>query len=126
MNTSIIRYILGHIIKLEGFFMLLPCVIAIIFNEKELFTYLAIAVVCILLGSVLTLKKAKDNVFYLKEGCIATSLSWILLSFFGALPFVLTGEIPHFTDAMFETVSGFTTTGASILSDVEALSHILK
>ena len=123
MNTSIIRYILGHIIKLEGFFMLLPCVIAIIFNEKELFTYLAIAVVCILLGSVLTLKKAKDNVFYLKEGCITTSLSWILLSFFGALPFVLTGEIPHFTNAMFETVSGFTTTGASILSDVESLSH---
>lgn len=123
MNTSIIRYILGHIIKLEGFFMLLPCVIAIIFNEKELFTYLAIAVACILLGSFLTLKKAKDSVFYLKEGCIATSLSWILLSFFGALPFILTGEIPHFTDAMFETVSGFTTTGASILSDVEALSH---
>ncbi len=123
MNTSIIRYILGHIIKLEGFFMLLPCVIAIIFNEKELFTYLATAVACILLGSLLTFKKAKDNVFYLKEGCIATSLSWILLSFFGALPFILTGEIPHFTDAMFETVSGFTTTGASILSDVEALSH---
>ncbi|MBQ3558557.1 MAG: TrkH family potassium uptake protein [Agathobacter sp.] len=123
MNTSIIRYILGHIIKLEGFFMLLPCVIAIIFHEKELFTYLAMAVVCILLGSLLTIKKARDNVFYLKEGCIATALSWIILSFFGALPFYFTGEIPHFTDALFETVSGFTTTGASILSDVEALSH---
>ena len=123
MNTSIIRYILGHIIKLEGFFMLLPCVIAIIFHEKELFTYLAMAVACILLGSLLTIKKAKDNVFYLKEGCIATALSWILLSFFGSLPFVITGEIPHFTDAMFETISGFTTTGASILTDVEALSH---
>lgn len=123
MNVSIIRYILGHIIKLEGFFMLLPCVIALIFHEKELFTYLAMAVVCILLGSLLTLKKAKDTVFYLKEGCIATALSWIILSFFGAIPFVITGEIPHFTDAMFETVSGFTTTGASILNDVEALSH---
>lgn len=123
MNVSIIRYILGHIIKLEGFFMLLPCVIAIVFHEKELFTYLAMAVVCILLGSLLTLKKAKDTVFYLKEGCIATALSWIILSFFGALPFLITGEIPHFTDALFETVSGFTTTGASILSDVEALSH---
>ena len=123
MNTSIIRYILGHIIKLEGIFLLLPCVIAIIFNEKELFVYLAMSVVCILLGSLLTFKKAKDNIFYLKEGCIATALSWILLSFFGALPFILTGEIPHFTDAMFETVSGFTTTGASILTDVEALSH---
>ncbi len=123
MNTSIIRYILGHIIKLEGFFMLLPCVIAIIFNEKQLFTYLAISVVCILLGSLLTMKKAKDFVFYLKEGCVATVLSWVILSFFGALPFYITGEIPHFTDALFETVSGFTTTGASILSDVEALSH---
>lgn len=123
MNVSIIRYILGHIIKIEGFLMLLPCVIALIFHEKELFTYLAMAVACILLGSLLTLKKAKDTVFYLKEGCIATALSWIFLSFFGSLPFVLTGEIPHFTDAMFETVSGFTTTGASILNNVEALSH---
>ena len=123
MNTSIIRYIIGHIIKLEGFFMLLPCVIAIVFHEKELFTYLAVAITCILLGSLITYKKAKDTIFYLKEGCVATALSWFVLSFFGALPFVITGEIPSFTDAMFETVSGFTTTGASILSDVEALSH---
>ena len=123
MNVSIIRYILGHIIKLEGFFMLLPCVIAILFHEKELFTYLAMSAICILLGSLLTLKKAKDTVFYLKEGCVATVLSWIFLSFFGALPFIITGEIPHFTDAIFETVSGFTTTGASILNDIEALSH---
>ena len=123
MNVSIIRYILGHIIKLEGFFMLLPCIIALIFHEKELFTYLAMSAVCILLGSLLTLKKAKDTVFYLKEGCIATVLSWVFLSFFGALPFVITGEIPHFTNAMFETVSGFTTTGASILTNVEALSY---
>lgn len=123
MNTSIIRYILGHIIKLEGLFLLLPCVIALIYGEEEISSYLLIAGICLLLGCLLTLKKAKDNVFYLKEGCIATVLSWLALSFFGALPFVLTGEIPHFTDAMFETVSGFTTTGASILSDVEALSH---
>ena len=61
--------------------------------------------------------------FYLKEGCITTSLSWILLSFFGCLPFYLSKEIPSFTDALFETISGFTTTGASILNDVEALSH---
>ncbi len=123
MNTSIIRYILGHIIKLEGFFMLLPCVIALIFQEKELFSYLFMASLCILVGTLLTFKKAKNTVFYLKEGCIATVLSWTMLSFFGALPFVLTGEIPHFTDAMFETMSGFTTTGASILTDIEALSH---
>jgi hypothetical protein len=66
MNVSIIRYILGHIIKLEGFFMLLPCTIALVFHEKELFTYLAMSVVCILLGSLLTFKKAKDTVFSIK------------------------------------------------------------
>ncbi len=123
MNSSIIRYILGHIIKLEGIFLLLPCIISIIFWEKEIGTYLLMAGICLLLGSLLTLKKAENTVFYLKEGCITTVLSWVFLSFFGSLPFVLTGEIPSFTDAMFETVSGFTTTGASILSDVEALSH---
>lgn len=123
MNTSIIRYILGHIIKIEGFLMLLPCVIALIFQEKELFTYLAVATLCILLGSLMTFKKAKDSVFYLKEGCIATVLSWTFLSLLGALPFMITGEIPSFTNAIFETVSGFTTTGASILTNVEALSY---
>ena len=68
-------------------------------------------------------KKPANNVFYLKEGCVTTALSWIFLSFFGCLPFVFTGEIPFLPDALFETISGFTTTGASILSDVEALSH---
>ncbi len=123
MNSSIIRYILGYILKLEGIFLLLPCVIALIYKEKQIGTYLFVAGICLLLGSLMTLKKAKNSIFYLKEGCVATVLSWTILSFFGALPFVLTGEIPSFTDAMFETVSGFTTTGASILSDVEALSH---
>ena len=61
--------------------------------------------------------------FYLKEGCVVTALSWILISVVGAIPFMLTGEIPNFIDAMFETSSGFTTTGASIFKDVEALSH---
>lgn len=123
MNSSMIRYILGHIIKLEGFFLFLPCVIALIYKENEGFIYLAISIVCILFGILLSYKKPSNTVFYLKEGCIATSLSWITLSIFGALPFLLTGEISSFTDAMFETISGFTTTGASILNDVEALSH---
>ena len=66
----------------------------------------------------------ENTVFYLKEGCVSTALSWILLSIIGCLPFVFTGEIPSFVDAFFETASGFTTTGASILADVEALSHV--
>ena len=123
MNSSMIRYILGNVIKLEGLFLLLPCVISLIYQEKEGGVYACLAAVCVTLGMLLTRKKPENTVFYLKEGCIATSLSWIVLSLFGCIPFIVTGEIPNFTDAMFETMSGFTTTGASILSDVEALSH---
>lgn len=103
--------------------MLLPCLTALIYKESQGFMYLAVAAVCVLIGQLMSFRKPTNTVFYLKEGCVATSLSWILMSIFGALPFVLTGEIPSFTDALFETISGFTTTGASILSDVEALSH---
>ena len=123
MNGSIIRYILGQVLKVEAVLFLLPCVTAIIYREPEGFAYLAVAVIELLCGILMTLKKPKNNVFYLKEGCVTTSLCWILISIFGALPFVLTGEIPSFTDALFETISGFTTTGASILNDVEALSY---
>ncbi len=123
MNRSVIRYILGSILKTEAVLMLLPCIVAVIYREFEGVYYLITLAICGLLGVIMTYKKPKDFVFYLKEGCVATSLSWILLSFFGCLPFILTGEIPAFEDALFETISGFTTTGASILSDVEALSH---
>ena len=123
MNFSMILYILGQILKIESAFMLLPCLTAVIYKEDEGFVYLAVATIAALLGWLMTVRKPKENVFYLKEGCVATALGWILLSFIGALPFFITGEIPFFTDALFETVSGFTTTGASILSDVEALTH---
>ena len=103
--------------------MLLPCLVAVFYQEKEGLWYLPVAAGSLVLGVLMSLRKPKNSVFYLKEGCIATALSWIFLCVFGAIPFCLTGEIPSFTDALFETVSGFTTTGASILSDVEALSH---
>lgn len=123
MNHSIIRFILGYVLKIEALLMLLPCLIAVIYQEKEGFSFVLVAFLCFLLGTAMSWKKPESNIFYLKEGCIATSLSWIFLSFFGALPFWIVKEIPRFEDALFETVSGFTTTGASILSDVEALSH---
>ena len=123
MNSSLVRYILGHILKIEGLLLLLPCLTALIYKETEGFVYLAVAILCLLLGLLVTLKKPKNFVFYQKEGCIATALSWIVMSIFGCLPFIFTKEIPSFVDALFETVSGFTTTGGSILSDVEALSH---
>ena len=123
MNTSIIRYILGQVLRVEGLFLLLPCLVSVIYRESSGFAFLSTSILCLLLGTLMTLKKPSSHTFYLKEGCITTALSWIVLSIFGALPFCISGEIPSFTDAMFETVSGFTTTGASILSDVEAMSH---
>lgn len=123
MNLSIIRYILGHVLRIEGLLMLLPCVVSICYQESEGTAYLLIGLATIFIGHLLQREKTENQVFYLKEGCVTTALSWIFMSFFGSLPFIATGEIPNFTDAMFETVSGFTTTGSSILSNVEALSH---
>lgn len=123
MNNSMIRYILGHVLKLEAVFLLLPSFVALLYREPQGRYFLMTMGICLILGFAMTVRKPKSNVFYLKEGCISTALSWIFLSFFGSLPFWLSGEIPDFTNALFETVSGFTTTGASILSDVESLSY---
>ena len=125
MNTSIVRRVLGWLLALEGAFMLLPFVVGLIYREDNTWYFLGVGLAAVLLGLALAYKKAVSTVFYMREGCIATALGWIELSFFGCLPFYLSGEIPRFTDAMFETVSGFTTTGASILSDVESLSHCM-
>jgi trk system potassium uptake protein TrkH len=123
MNRSIILYILGYVIMLEGILMLLPCLVALIYQEQEGIYYLAVAIFSMLLGLIITRRKPKHNVFYLKEGCVTTAFSWIALSLFGCMPVYLSGDIPSFTDALFEIISGFTTTGATILGDVEVLSH---
>ncbi|MBE5847507.1 MAG: TrkH family potassium uptake protein [Lachnospiraceae bacterium] len=123
MNNTMIRFILGQILRVEAALLLLPCVTSLIYREAQGQMYLFVAALCLVSGLLMTTRKPKNTVFYLKEGCVATALSWIFLSLFGCLPFVLTGEIPSFTDALFETVSGFTTTGTSILPDIEALSH---
>lgn len=122
MNRSIIRYIVACVLSFEGLFLLLPTIVGFIYGEKQAFTYLAVAAGCGLLGTLGRLKKPKSNVFYSKEGFASVSLCWIVLSLAGALPFFITGEIPSYIDALFETISGFTTTGSSILSNVEALS----
>lgn len=123
MNRRMILYILGYVMKIEAALLLLPCLVAVIYQEKQGFGFLAASVLCAVFGFGATWKKPKSSVFYLKEGCIITSFSWIFMSIFGALPFVINGDIPSFTDALFETISGFTTTGASILSNVEGLSY---
>ena len=125
MNLSIIRYILGRVLQFLGVFLLLPVIVSLIYREfnNTGLIFLAVAAVSFILCTVSSFFKPKNNAFYAREGFVTVSLSWILLSFVGAVPFVLTGEIPHIIDAVFETVSGFTTTGASILSDVEAMSQ---
>lgn len=123
MNYSILKYILGYVLKIEAAFMLLPCVTSLIYHEKEGRYFFLVSCVCMLLGALMTYRKPKNTVFYLKEGCLATSLSWIILSLFGAIPFWISGEIPQWENALFETISGFTTTGATVLSNVEGLSH---
>lgn len=123
MNKSVIRFLLGKVLKTEAVLMVLPCLVSLIYRESEGIYYLLTLALCFLLGFLLCLKRPASSVFYLKEGCITTALSWIFLSLFGALPFFLSREIPFYLDALFETISGFTTTGASILTDVESLSH---
>lgn len=123
MNISIVLYILGWIMSFEAIMMLVPCLTALYFQEVQGFSYLFVMIIEGAIGYSLIRKKPTKTRFYTKEGFVAVSLCWIVMSFFGALPFVFSGEIPSLIDAMFETVSGFTTTGASILSDVESLSN---
>ena len=122
MNYSMIFYILCSVLTFEGFFLLAPCIVALCYGEKQGLLYFAVAAVCIIIGGFARIRKPKNKVFFSKEGFVTVSLSWIVISLVGALPFYFTGEIPSYADALFETISGFTTTGASILSDVEALS----
>lgn len=125
MNRAMIRYVLGGVLKIEGVLLLLPCIISLIYKEQSGIWFLYTSLGSFLLGFLFSFRKPKDYVFYLKEGCVCTSCSWFLLSVVGCLPFYISGEIPSFTDALFETISGFTTTGASILTDIEALSKCM-
>jgi len=123
MNHSAIRGILGVVLKFEAAFLMVPCIAALIYGEKQGIWFFAVAVGCFITGWLLARGYRNDREFFSKEGFTIVALSWIVMSVAGALPFTLSGEIPNYIDALFETVSGFTTTGASILLDVEALSH---
>ncbi len=123
MNFSSIFYIIGAVLRVEGVLMLLPVVVGLVYGEKETWSFLAVAAVAFLVGAALCFRRKKKSDFYSREGFVAVALSWIVISLFGCSPFVISGDIPDFVNAFFETVSGFTTTGSSILRDVEALSH---
>ena len=125
MNFPMIIYILGWILNFEAFFLIIPLVASIGYGENTLFPLLLTIGICIVIGLPITLRKPKESTLHSRDGYVIVSLSWIVLSAFGALPFVFSGAIPNYIDALFETVSGFTTTGATILSDVEAVPKSL-
>ena len=123
MNIKMLIYILGKVLLIEGMLMLLPAVCGLFYSENQVIVYFILAAVYMGAGYLISLKKPGNMTIFIKDGCVATALSWLVLSICGCIPFIITKEIPSFTDAMFETASGFSTTGASILTNVEAMSH---
>lgn len=123
MNFSVIQYILGTVLCVEGVFLLAPVAVAAFYAERAGFYYILTAVLCFGAGLALRLRHPKSKVFYSREGFVAVTFSWVLLSMAGAVPMRLTGEYATYIDALFDTISGFTTTGASVLSSVEELSR---
>lgn len=123
MNYRMVSYIIGQIVRVEGVLMLPPLVVSLIYGEDAFAAFLLPAVISVIVGTLLTIRKPSNTDIFAKEGFVTVGLSWIVLSLIGALPFVIDGCIPSFVDAFFETVSGFTTTGASILTEVESLGR---
>ena len=121
MNTKMIRYILAKMLGVEAILLLLPALVSLIYGEFSGVYFLIPSGILIVIYLLVGMKKPEKRTIYGKEGMVIVASAWILWSLFGALPFTLSGSIPSYLDAFFETVSGFTTTGSSILTDVEAL-----
>ena len=116
-----IVYILGKMMGVEGLLLLIPALVSLIYHEKSVISFLIVAAILLVIYMVFGRKLPASKQIYGKEGFVIVGLAWILWSAFGALPFVISGSIPHYIDALFETISGFTTTGSTILADIEAL-----
>ena len=125
MNYSIVFYIIGWILNLEAAFMSLGCITALIYGEKAGWSFVVSILLCLVIGLPLTVRKPSSHIFYLRESFVSTALGWIALSCMGALPFLFSGVLHNPVDALFETVSGFTTTGSSIFTDVEVLPRCI-
>lgn len=123
MNLSVVIYYVGSILLIEAVLMIVPLGISMVLGEACAALGFGVAIgLCLTLGLIMFLRKPKTKQMYSREGLVIVSGSWLLMSLLGALPFYISGEIPSFIDSFFETVSGFTTTGASILTEVEHLS----
>lgn len=127
MNKSMIRFLLSKLLLIEAALLAIPLTVGLIYREPQsvMMSIVITMIILIILGLLGSLFKPKNYHIYTKEGMLIVALCWILWSFFGALPFVISGQIPNIIDAFFEVSSGFTTTGATILDDVSVLSPAL-
>ncbi len=124
MNYKILGYVLGHLIRIEGILFSLPLLVSFVYGEDSIykFAYFIPMIFMILIGSFLVKICTKIEKYYTKEGVVIAALGWIVASILGAIPFVISGDIPNYIDAFFESVSGFTTTGSSIITDYDLIS----
>lgn len=123
MNYKMVGFVLGRIFWIEAVLMLCPMACSALYGEWDIVVaFLWPVVVLTLLGVVLSHRQPRNTTIYARDGLVIVALVWVLMSVFGALPFMISGEIPSFFDAFFEMVSGFTTTGSTILTNVEAMS----
>ena len=127
MNYSMIRYVLFRLFRVLGALLIMPFMVALIYKEYDSAeSFFILILISILVGYLGSHKKPANTVIYAKEGFAITALAWILISMLGAIPFVVTGTIPNYIDACFETVSGFTTTGGSILTSVDEMEKSVQ
>ena len=123
MNRRMIVFAIGKLLSMTGLLLFIPVLISFIYHESQGVYFGIVGLVLLILGTLVSKKAPKKKNIYAREGFVIVALSWILVSAFSAIPYVLSGEIPRYIDAFFEMVSGFTTTGSSILTNIEAMSH---
>ncbi len=125
MNKRMIAHVMGMLMLAEAALMIPPSIVALIYKEKAINSFSITMAALVVVGALCLSAKPRSRTIYARDGFVIVSLGWIMLSLFGALPFYVSGEIPNYLDAVFEAVSGFTTTGASILTNVEIMSKSL-
>ena len=123
LNWYVIANVIGYVLLVEAGLLVFPLIVECIYREGVLIPYLITIALCLAIGFPLSKLHAEKTFIFARDGMFATGLAWIVVSMMGALPFFISGEIPNYIDALFETISGFTTTGSSILTNIEALSH---
>ena len=122
MNRRMVFYVIGQIVKVEALLLFITAGIAALFDESSMKSFIVAAIIAATIGVILTFKEPENRVIYARDGFAIVAISWVFLSVIGSLPYILSGEIPNFIDALFESVNGFTTTGATILTSIDTLS----